>query len=92
MKEASRIVKDELESVSKFSVGWARQLSILKEIAKGSKNFTEIGRNLRINNTALSHNLDMLNRLGYISKQPNGEYVVIDPMVFEYAASAARSC
>lgn len=90
LREASRIVKSELENVSRFSVGWTRQLSILKEIAKGTKSFTEIGRNLRINNTALSHNLDMLSRLGYISKQPNGEYTIIDPMIFEYAASTAR--
>jgi uncharacterized protein len=90
LKEASRIVKDELENASKFSGGWARQLSILKEIAKGSQSFTEIGKNLRINNTALSHNLNMLVRLGYISRQSNGEYAIIDPMIFEYAESAAR--
>lgn len=85
LAEASRIVKDELESASKASIGWKRQLSILKEIGQSSKSFTEIGRDLGINNTALSHNLDMLHRLGYITKlQDNGEYVIIDPMVADF--------
>lgn len=85
LAEASRIVKDELESASKASIGWKRQLSILKEIGQSSKSFTEIGRDLGINNTALSHNLDMLHRLGYITKQQeNGEYVIIDPMVADF--------
>lgn len=91
LKEASRIVKDELENASKFSVGWGRQLLILREIAKGKQSFTEIGKSLRINNTALSHNLDMLHRLGYISKQANGQYMIIDPMIFDYVASSAPS-
>jgi AAA+ ATPase superfamily predicted ATPase len=87
ISEALKIIKDELESISKVSLGWKRQLSILKEIARGPKRFSEIGRDLGINNTALSHNLDVLQRLGYVSKQQrNGEYAVIDPLVAEYLA------
>jgi AAA+ ATPase superfamily predicted ATPase len=87
LREASRIVKNELENISKTSVGWQRQFMILKEIAKGQKRFTDIGKDLQINNSALSHNLDMLHRLGYISKNAeSGEYEITDPMVAEHIA------
>jgi uncharacterized protein len=86
LREASRIVKDELENVSKLSLGWKRQLSILREISRGSKSFSEMARDLGINNTALSHNLDMLHRLGYVTKQLDGEYTIIDPMVAEFVS------
>lgn len=89
LREASRIVKDELESAS-TSVGWARQLLILKEIGTSSKSFTEITRDLKINNTALSHNLDTLHRLGYVAKEESGEYAIVDPMVAEFVGEALK--
>jgi uncharacterized protein len=86
--EASKIVNDELENVSALAVGWERQKTILKEIGTGQKSFSEIGKDLGINNTALSHNLEMLRRLGYVSKQESGEYVIIDPMVAKTIAES----
>ncbi len=83
-KEAFRILKEELENVGKLSLGWKRQISILQEIAETPKKFNELGRDLGINHTALSHNLDMLHRLCYVTKNQEGKYSIIDPLVSEY--------
>ena len=84
INEASRIVKDELENVDSMYLGWKRQLGILKELSRGPQRFSEMASNLELNHTTLSHNLDMLQRLRYVSKQNDGEYAIIDPLVSEY--------
>lgn len=85
--EATKILRDELENVSSKALGWKRQLMILRELSKGTRRFSDIGSKLGINNTALSHNLEMLHRLRYVSKQDDGEYVILDPLVSEYVAA-----
>jgi uncharacterized protein len=88
VSEAMKILRDELESVSKISpLGWQRQLKILKQLSSGPQRFSNLGTELGINNTALSHNLDMLHRLRYVAKQDDGEYAIVDPLVSEFIAS-----
>ena len=85
--EATKILHDELENVSSSALGWKRKLTILRELSKGTRRFSDLGSRLGINNTALSHNLEMLHRLRYVSKQDDGEYVILDPLVSEYIAT-----
>ena len=66
---------------------WKRHLLILKKLARVKKGFPRSEQILGINNTALSHNLDMLRRLGYVSKQDDGENAIIDPMIAEFVQS-----
>jgi len=91
INEASKIVRDELENISGMYLGWKRQLMILKELSKGPKGFSEIASDLELNHTTLSANLEMLHRLRYVSKQTDGDYSIIDPLVSEYLVKQKRS-
>lgn len=82
--QAMRIVREELENVSKVAMGWERELAILTEIGEEGKRFSELQDRFNMGNAPLSRNLQMLIRLEYVEKDAKGMYVISDPMVREY--------
>ena len=85
-----RIVREELENVSKVAMGWERELGILTEIGEGGKRFSELQDRFNMGNAPLSRNLQMLIRLEYVEKDVKGMYVISDPMVREYLRKLIR--
>jgi len=82
--EGMKIIRDELESVSRIAAGWERQMNILKELASGPKRFTELAESSGLPNTVLTRHLTMLHRLRYIEHDREERYVIIDPMLRDF--------
>ncbi len=83
-KEAYKILSDELESISRMGMGLAKQLEILRMLAKSPEPFGKIGSATGFNDNTLSRQLENLVKLGYIEKDREGQYLISDPLLRSY--------
>ena len=86
VKEAFKIIEDELENVGKVGIGSEKQVEILKVLAKSPERFKDISSDTGFNDTTLSRHLDTLTRLGYIEKTKDGDYAISDPVLKAYVS------
>ena len=83
-KEAYKILEDELESISRSGLGVAKQLEILKMLAKTPELYKKISLSTGFNGNTLSRHLDTLQRLGYIERNSENQYFISDPLLRSY--------
>jgi AAA+ ATPase superfamily predicted ATPase len=84
LKEAVTIVSEETKNISKLARGWQGHLRILENLISGSKRFTDLLEITGGTNAALSRHLGMLERLGYVEKDTDGRYSIVDPILKEF--------
>jgi AAA+ ATPase superfamily predicted ATPase len=82
--EALKIVSEELERAGSLALGWPRQTEILRALASGTSRFTELAEATGLDNVGLSRHLEMLRRLNYVERDPEGRYRIVDPVVVEF--------
>ena len=61
-----------------------RLLQILQELSRHPMKFTALSDTTVFSNAVLSRYLNKLERLGYIKKNENGEYMTINPKLAAY--------
>ncbi len=81
IKEAKKIVAQEIESIGELGIGSERLIIVIKALAKGQMRFVDLLQETGFNNTSLSKYLDTLNKLGYIDKDNRGNYTISDPIL-----------
>lgn len=84
VREAKKVVAEELKDIGGLRVGTVRLNSILKELARVPVKFTELADRTGFSNAVLSKHLGTLERLGYIEKNNNGGYAISDPILSDY--------
>lgn len=84
IKEAKKIVSDEMKSISELGLGLVRLQKILQELAKEPMRFTELLDSTGFSNAVLSRHINTLERLGYAEKNKNDEYLISDPILAEF--------
>ncbi len=84
IKEAKRIVSQEIKSIAELGIGTPRLVEVLKILAKEPARFIDIVRATGFNNTSLSKYLSTLGRLEYVEKDSKGKYLISDPMLLEF--------
>lgn len=84
IKEAKKVVSQEMESISDLGIGLDRLRKILQELAKEPMRFTRLLDSTGFSNAVLSRYISTLERLGYIEKNKKDEYVITDPVLAMY--------
>ena len=90
IKEAKKIVSQELKSIAKLGIGTPKLIEVLRVLAKEPVRFVDITKATNFNNTSLSKYLSTLNRLGYIEKDSKSRYFISDPMLLKFIEEKAR--
>jgi AAA+ ATPase superfamily predicted ATPase len=88
--EGMKILKGELENVSRIAAGWKRQMNLLKALTAGGKRFTELVESSGLPNAVLARHLTMLQKLRYVERDREEKYVIIDPLLRDFLISQAR--
>ncbi len=81
IKEAKKIVAQELESIGKLGIGSERLIVVVKALAQGHTRFADLIEETGFNNTSLSKYMSTLNKLGYVDKDNKGNYAISDPIL-----------
>ncbi len=84
VKEAKKVVSEELGSIENLGIDTERPIIILKALAKVPSRFSELLDLTGFGNAVLSRHLDTLERLGYVEKDKVGEYFISDPILAAY--------
>ena len=84
IKEAKKIVSDELESISDLGLGMKRLIQIMQELSREPLKFTDLLDATNFSNAVLSNHLNTLERLGYVEKNTDGKYLINDPILAAY--------
>lgn len=84
IKEAKKIVSQELKSIAELGIGTPKLIEVLRVLAKEPVRFVDIAKATNFNNTSLSKYLSTLNRLGYIEKDSKSRYFISDPMLLKF--------
>ena len=90
IKEAKKIVSQELKSIAELGIGTPKLIEVLRVLAKEPVRFVDITKATNFNNTSLSKYLSTLNRLGYIEKDSKSRYFISDPMLLKFIEEKAR--
>ncbi len=90
MKEALKIVDDETRGVAKLARGWQNHYKILMSLTTGRKSFKELLEATGKPNSMVADHLDMLQRLCYVEKSPDGSYSLVDPIFKELLSRAKK--
>ncbi len=90
IKEAKKIVSQELKSIAKLGIGTPKLIEVLRVLAKEPVRFVDIAKATNFNNTSLSKYLSTLNRLEYIEKDSKSRYFISDPMLLKFIEEKAR--
>jgi len=86
IKEAKKVVSEEMKSIGDLGIGLERLSIILKELAKQPMRFTDLSNSTGFSNPVLSRHIGTLERLGYIEKDKDDKYLISDPILREYAS------
>jgi AAA+ ATPase superfamily predicted ATPase len=84
IKEAKKVVSQEIESITDLGMGPKRLGQILQELAKEPMRFTKLSDSTGFSNAVLSRHINSLERLGYIEKNNGDEYLISDPILADY--------
>lgn len=84
IKEANKIVSQEVKSIAELGIGTQRLIAVLSVLAKEPLRFVDIGKTTNFNNTSLSKYLSTLGRLGYIEKDTKSRYYISDPLLLRF--------
>jgi AAA+ ATPase superfamily predicted ATPase len=84
VREAKKIVSQELKSIAELGIGSPRLLKILEALSKEPLRFGEISTATELNNTTLSKNLSTLGKLGYVEKGIKNRYFISDPVLLQF--------
>ncbi len=90
IKEAKKIVSQELKSIAELGIGTPKLIEVLRVLAKEPVRFVDIAKATNFNNTSLSKYLSTLNRLEYIEKDSKSRYFISDPMLLKFIEEKAR--
>jgi AAA+ ATPase superfamily predicted ATPase len=84
VKEAKKVVSEELKSISDLGIGTERLSQILAALAKVPTKFTALLEETGFSNAVLARHLNTLERLGYVEKNADNGYLISDPVLAVY--------
>ncbi len=84
IKEAKKIISQELKSIAELGIGSPRLLAILKGLSKEPMRFVDLLDSTGFSNAVLSNHLNTLNKLGYVEKNEKDRYFISDPMLAQF--------